>query len=123
MGMGQDGLLRGLSSFEARAIALILLLLIVFPNVSLASSENPDISIEIFGTNNSVRGETLNLTVAVSGSSRPINLTWILPLGFENLEPVKSYCENLPCNQTLKVRINESSGVGNQIVGVEVEYV
>jgi len=121
MGTGQKRLLRGLSSFEARALALIILLLLVFPSVSKASSENPDLSIVIFGNNVSVRGNHLNFTVEVKGKPLSANLTWILPPGFFALGPVEEVCV-LPCNKTLEVFVNQSSAVGNLTVGVEAEY-
>jgi|GEM_PF-2824133 len=111
-------LVRGLSSFEARAIALIVLLLLVFPDMSRAEPGN-NVSVEIFLPGNwTIRGETLEITAVVNGTGN-VTLNWLLPAGFEPMNGTESTC-TMPCNRTIIVRVNGSIDPGTYEVGVEV---
>ncbi len=110
-------LVRGLSSFEARAIALIVLLLLVFPDMSRAEPGN-NVSVEIFSGNRTIRGGTLKITAVVNGTGN-VTLNWLLPAGFEPMNGTESTC-TMPCNRTIIVRVNGSIDPGTYEVGVEV---
>ena len=115
-------LIRGLSSFEARAIALIILLFFVFPTVSRADPED-SVLIEILSKNVSVRGDQLTVTAMLNGTAENVSLRWLLPEGFEPLNgTLTDFCESLGCNRSIVVFVNRSLPIGAYQVGMEVDH-
>lgn len=119
---GLGPVLRGLSGFEARMLALLLLLALVFPVVSRASDEESTLSIEILSENITVRGEEFLVKALVLGNQEVV-VRWHLPDGMSvvngSLEvPCSGDCEN-----ELVVRVDSNSTLGPKEIGVEVEYV
>lgn len=123
-GWGRDFsfLLRGLSSFEARAIALLLLLILVLPTMSEAS-EDDAVNVSILSENTPVRGETAAFTALVTGSAGNVTLRWVLPEGFSAVEgSLEEFCSELECEKSILVNVSTTSVLGPQTVGVELEY-
>ena len=115
-------LIRGLSSFEARAIALLILLFLVFPTLSRADAENP-VSVEIVSINRTVRGSALELTVLLNGTAENVSMRWLLPEGLQLTNgTLVDFCESLGCNRTIAVFVNESIALGKYQIGVEAKY-
>jgi hypothetical protein len=115
-------LIRGLSSFEARAIALIVLLFIVFPTLSRADAEEP-VTVDIVSTDYTVRGGGLELTVLLNGTAENVSMRWLLPGGFQLANgTLVDFCESLGCNRTIDVFVNESVAPGIYQIGVEVDH-
>jgi hypothetical protein len=115
-------LLRGLSSFEARALALLLLLILVLPTMSEAS-EDDAVNVSILSENAPVRGETAAFTALVTGSASNVTLRWVLPEGFELINgSAEEFCPELECERNITVSVSNSSALGPQTIGVELEY-
>lgn len=115
-------LIRGLSSFEARAIALIILLFFVLPTISRADPEDL-VVLNIVSKNMTVRGTTLELTVLLNGTAENASVRWLLPEGFQLANgTLTDFCEFLDCNRSITVFVNESLALGAYQVGVEVDH-
>jgi hypothetical protein len=111
--------LRGRFGFEARALALFLLLFLVFPTLSRAEPE--DTHLELLFPDTVVRGGELELTAVVTGTGNA-TVRWLLSGGFEPLAgPLEWDCQG-SCNGTLVVHVNRSVALGGYDIGLEVSH-
>ena len=113
--------LRGLSNFGARTLALILLMVLILPTISRA--EDNSITVEIMSEDIAVRGETFILTAHIKGDAQNVVLRWQLPQGFELVNgSLESKCETLDCQQKITVNVTTPTKLGPQDVGVDLTY-
>lgn len=119
-GLGR-GLMRGLSSFESRVLALLLLLTLVFPAISRASDENSSLLVEIISEDMFIRGGNFTVTAVISGNQN-ITMRWHLPAGLTVLNgSLEGLCSG-DCVNELLVGVETNSTLGPHDIGVEIEY-
>lgn len=117
----EGGLMRGLSSFEARVLALLLLLTLVFPTISRASDNTSSLIVEIVSKDAFIRGGDFTLAAVISGDQN-ITMRWHLPVGLTVLNgSLESPCSG-DCINELSVSVETNSTLGPHDIGVEIEY-
>lgn len=113
--------LRGLSNFGARTLALLLLLILILPTISRA--EDNSLTVEILSEDTAIRGGIFILTANIKGDAENVALRWQLPQGFELINgSLESNCEVLDCKREITVNVTTSTKLGPQNVGVELNY-